>query len=70
LLVLNHGESGGLKTLAQQIKRFKHKIVCDCGAELEMTVVISYEEGSIGGTSQKSIEGEKFWQHMLHCVGE
>jgi hypothetical protein len=70
LLVPNHGESGGWETLAQQVKRFKHKIVCDCGAELEMTVVITYEEGSIGGTSQKSVEGEKFWQHMLHCVGE
>ena len=56
--------------MAQQVKRFKHKIVCDCGAELEMTVVITYEEGSIVGTSQKSVEGDKFWQHMLHCVGE
>ena len=55
--------------MAQQIKRFKHKILCDCGAELEMTVVITYEEGSLGST-QKTIEGEKFWQHMLHCVGE
>lgn len=55
--------------MAQQVKRFKHKILCDCGAKLEMTVVITYEEGSLGSTQQK-IEGEKFWQHMLHCVGE
>ncbi len=55
--------------MAQQVKRFKHKIRCDCGANLEMTVVITYEEGSLGST-QKTIEGEQFWQHMLHCVGE
>ena len=55
--------------MAQQVKRFKHNILCDCGAKLEITVVITYEEGSLGSTQQK-IEGEKFWQHMLHCVGE
>jgi hypothetical protein len=55
--------------LAQQVKQFRHKILCDCGAKLEMTVVITYEEGTLGSTQQK-IEGEKFWQHMLHCVGE
>ena len=56
--------------MAQQVKRLKHKILCDCGAELEMTVVITYEEGSIGGTTQRTIEGAEFWQHMMHCVGE
>jgi hypothetical protein len=55
--------------LAQQEKRVKHRIVCDCGAELEITVVITYEEGGFG-TTQQAIEGEQFWQHMLHCVGE
>jgi hypothetical protein len=55
--------------LAEQVKRVRHKLMCDCGAELEMTVVIRYEEGGFGTTKQE-IEGEPFWQHMLHCVGE
>ncbi len=55
--------------MAQQVKRVGHKLICDCGAELELTVVIMYEEGGFGTTKQE-IEGEAFWQHMLHCVGE
>ncbi|MDE0164812.1 MAG: hypothetical protein OXH92_13240 [Bryobacterales bacterium] len=55
--------------MALQEKRFKHVIICDCGAKLEMVAVTRYEEGGFGKTEQ-SIEGEEFWQHMLHCVGE
>jgi hypothetical protein len=59
----------GVEPVAQQEKRFKHVIICDCGAKLEMVAVTRYEEGGFGKTEQ-SIEGEEFWQHMLHCVGE
>jgi hypothetical protein len=45
------------------------KILCDCGAQLEFTVVISWEEGDLEST-EKAIEGKEFWQHMTHCVGE
>jgi len=55
--------------MAKQEKRIDHKLKCDCGATLEMTMVIRWEEGGMGET-EKSIEGKEFWQHMLHCVGE
>ena len=55
--------------MAQQQKRLKHKLLCDCGAELQMTVVITWEEGE-PGTTREEIEGKEFWQHMLHCIGE
>jgi hypothetical protein len=55
--------------MAQQEKRIKHKLVCDCGAELQMTVVVTWEEGDLESTRQR-IEGKEFWQHMLHCLGE
>jgi hypothetical protein len=55
--------------MAQREKRVKHKILCDCGAELQMTVVVTWEEGNPQSTQQQ-IEGKEFWQHMLHCVGE
>ena len=55
--------------MAKQEKRIDHKIKCDCGATLEMTLVLRWEEGGMGET-EKSIEGKEFWQHMLHCVGE
>ena len=64
------GESReGGAVMAQQEQRFKHKIICDCGAELEIVAVTQYEEGQMGTTKQ-SIEGKEFWQHMLHCLGE
>ena len=55
--------------MAQQQKQFKHKLLCDCGAEIHMTVVITWEEGK-PGTTRQEIEGKEFWQHMLHCIGE
>ncbi len=55
--------------MAQREKRVKHKIICDCGAELEMTVVATWEEGDLESTQQR-IEGKEFWQHMMHCLGE
>ena len=61
---------GGIKLLmTKQEKRINHKLKCDCGAELRVTMVIRWEEGGMGET-EKSIEGRDFWQHMLHCVGE
>ena len=55
--------------MAKQEKLIPHKLKCDCGATLEMTMVIRWEEGGMGET-EKLIEGKEFWQHMLHCVGE
>ena len=55
--------------MAKQEKRIDHKLKCDCGATLEMTMVICWEEGGMCAP-EKSIEGKEFWQHMLHCVGE
>ncbi len=63
-------ERGGSEVfMAKREKRIDHKIQCDCGATIEMTVVVQWEEGGMGET-EKSIEGREFWQHMLHCIGE
>ena len=45
--------------MAVQEKRFKHVMICDCGAKLEMVAVTKYEEGGFGKTEQ-TIEGEEW----------